>query len=100
MTTRRQDAGDVALLIAILQGRPNLRGAACVAAPGLFDPRRPDEDADETEYRHTAAVSMCRSCPALEACRAHADTQPTTRAVIAARLPRRSGRPTKETAVA
>ncbi|MGV6990874.1 WhiB family transcriptional regulator [Gordonia amicalis] len=65
---------------------PNLRGAACVGSPGLFDPRDPSEDPADTAYRHNAARELCRTCPALEECRDWADSQPDqTPAVTGAR---------------
>jgi WhiB family redox-sensing transcriptional regulator len=62
----RADA--VTLLAEILRGTPPLPGAACVGQGDLFD-YRDDEN-------HAKAITLCQRCPALDACRQWADSQP------------------------
>lgn len=90
----RRDQGEVALLAEILEGTANLSGAECVRSPGLFDARHPDEDIEDVEYRHNAAVRVCHRCPVLEQCQAWADSRSDQEhAVTAGRIPRQPGRP-------
>lgn len=97
-TGGRRDGGELGLLAAILRGMPNLRGAACVESPALFDPRDPNEDPADTAYRHQAAARICLSCPALDACREWSGSQPgQVSAVTAARTPKGPGRPGSRT---
>lgn len=97
-TRNRREPGIVSLLAEILTGSPRLDGAACVGSESLFDPKAPDEDAADATYRHEAAEALCHRCPAFEACREWADTQPASRAVLAGRTPdsRHPGRPRKD----
>ncbi|MDV6310319.1 transcriptional regulator [Gordonia amicalis] len=97
-TGGRREGGELGLLAAILRGMPNLRGAACVGSPGLFDPRDPNEDPDDTAYRHQAAARICLGCPALEPCRDWSSSQRGQEsAVTAARTPKGPGRPGSRT---
>ncbi|MGP3708770.1 WhiB family transcriptional regulator [Gordonia paraffinivorans] len=58
----------------------------------MFDEARDDEDIDNVRYRHHAAARICSTCPALDRCRAWAETQPhLAGSVIAGRKPRLRG---------
>ncbi len=79
----------------------HLQQAACKGRHGLFDARRHNEPHTDAAKRHTAATTICRRCPALEACQRWADT--LTRAeradsgVLAGTPPPDTRRPTQET---
>ncbi|MGQ9408938.1 hypothetical protein [Mycolicibacterium gilvum] len=55
-------------LLAALAAAPDLPDAACAGRWELFDPPEPSEDEDDTDYRQTAALRVCNSCPALGDC--------------------------------
>lgn len=85
-------------LAAALHGIPDLDDAACVGMWAAFDPAEPDENTDDIEYRHNAALALCKACPALPDCSAWFDSlKPSQRppGVVAGRVtaPRRPGRP-------
>lgn len=46
---------------------PKLDGALCSDRATLFDPP-PETDRDDLEYCRSAAVRLCRQCPALSDC--------------------------------
>ncbi|OBG48325.1 hypothetical protein [Mycolicibacterium fortuitum] len=90
-------------LLAALNGAPELPGAACVGMPTAFDPAEHGEPATDVEYRHQAALHLCRTCSALASCTEWFDSlKPSKRpvGVIAGQInhPRLPGRPRKETA--
>lgn len=93
--------GPVAALERILFGTGPLREAACRGHGDLFDPRNAEvaESHAEANERHQLAVAICQSCPALDACRVWADSEPDRGAVLAARLPYvpKRGRPASTT---
>lgn len=67
-------------LAGALRGIPELPGAACAGAWELFDPKDDDEDAEDLQYRHSAAVRMCLSdCPCLAACRSWVASLPPSK---------------------
>lgn len=65
------------LLAALSRGIPALPGANCIGSATLFDIADVDEDRQDVEYRFTAAITLCRSCPALAACSAWLEAVPT-----------------------
>lgn len=78
---RRPDAGVVGLLVEILGGSADLRGAACTAEPRLYDP---DVSAqalgyESDEEREAAIAATCISCPVRGACWAWASEQSANR---------------------
>ncbi|WP_440713105.1 WhiB family transcriptional regulator [Gordonia sp. FQ] len=75
--------GTLALLKKVLWQLPRLDGAACVGRHALFAERGPDEDDDTVERRHHQALTLCRVCPALTACREFAATEKSSGEVIA-----------------
>ncbi|MCH5644368.1 transcriptional regulator [Gordonia sp. ABSL49_1] len=84
---RTVEPGPVSLLAAILEGTADLSGAPCIGRPELFDARRPDEDADDTAFRHRAAVRLCHRCTAFTRCRDWASTADLDESVVAGRIP-------------
>ncbi len=75
-------------LAALAAAVPPLPGAACRGRPELFDPAEPDEGPDTLDDRHTAALALCKACPALTPCAAWFDglrTQDRPEGVIAGR---------------
>lgn len=72
----RREAGPVALMIAILQGLANLRGALCVADPAAHDRERWPEEPRPEPRRLADATAQCRRCPARELCREWARALP------------------------
>ncbi|MCF8603264.1 WhiB family transcriptional regulator [Gordonia sp. HY442] len=88
------DSGTLDLLARILDGLPNLSGAACVGREVLFDPYDRDEPIDLAEYRHARALALCNECPVRSACAEHVHNQRgdtarrARRAVIGGRAPR------------
>lgn len=97
----RREGGWVDLTAEILRGLPNLSGANCIGSETLFDPKGRDEESLDAAYRHQAAAELCRTCPAVDACRAWAAKQPDINAVIGGRrpeLPGKPGRPRKASA--
>lgn len=90
----RREAGEVALLVAILEQMPRLSEANCVGSPALFDPRGRWEEAEDADCRHAAALQLCRCCPVLAECRQWADgQQDLAHGVIGGRRPKPPGRP-------
>lgn len=76
------------LLEKILAGVPKLDTPACGPSTAtLFDRRGPDEDRDDAEARHHRALNLCRTCPALDACRNFAQYEKPSGQVIAGRSP-------------
>lgn len=76
-------------LLAALAGGPKLDGANCVGMWTAFDPAEPGETAEETAYRHGAAIALCEACNALQECRDWSDSLPPgqrPRGIIAGRL--------------
>lgn len=74
-----------------LMAAPDLPEAACRGRHELFDGFEPSsgETFDDVDYRHTAAVALCRQCPELLPCRAYSNEAfpyPLTH-VVAARRP-------------
>jgi hypothetical protein len=65
------DAPTIELLRAILMDAPRLPGAACMAAPGLFD--------GDSEADRAAALTVCTTCPVIPACRDWAASVPRGR---------------------
>jgi WhiB family redox-sensing transcriptional regulator len=63
-TRRRVVHGEpwVALAVEVLRSTPSLPDAACATAPGMFDAEHPDDV--------EAAITLCRQCPVLSACKA------------------------------
>ncbi|WP_168705329.1 WhiB family transcriptional regulator [Gordonia paraffinivorans] len=89
----RNEPGLLPLLAEVLEGTADLSGAACAGRPELFDEAGPDEDVDNVRFRHRAAVRICSTCPALDRCRAWAETQKDLGGmVVAGRAPRLRGR--------
>jgi hypothetical protein len=72
---RPRDAPTIELLRAILLGLPHLPSAACSGQGRLFDA------ASDDDHARAAALALCRSCDALGACRAWAQTVPPSRLV-------------------
>ncbi len=91
-------------LLAALAGAPALPGAKCRGRHSLFDaPSELDrEPAQVTEARHTQAVQLCRTCPALASCQQWFNELPRAKrpsGVTAGQItPTGPGRPRKETA--
>ena len=71
-------------LTAILTATVRLDGAACTGHSELFDPPSDGEARDAVDARHRAAARLCWTCPALDACRDWAATEPATDTIIAA----------------
>ncbi|MCH5645357.1 WhiB family transcriptional regulator [Gordonia sp. ABSL49_1] len=97
----RREGGWVDLTAEILRGTADLSGANCVGSEALFDPKAHNEEFTAADYRHQAAVELCRTCPAVVACAQWAATQPDVHAVIGGRrpaLPGNPGRPRKSAA--
>lgn len=74
---------------------PSLPGARCRGRHRLFDEAQPGEDAD---YRHSQALALCGTCPALTRCEQWFDDLPRSRrpaGVVAGQLnrPKAVGRP-------
>ncbi|ORB01148.1 hypothetical protein BST33_10010 [Mycolicibacter minnesotensis] len=67
------------LLTAALAGTPRLPGAKCRTLFAAFDPADKGEPHEEVAYRHTVALSLCRTCPALASCAAWVEAHPPTR---------------------
>ena len=91
---RREQVDDAALMADILTGVPRLDGAACVSRWHLFDPADAFEDAAQVEYRHGAAVVLCRECPCLSLFESWVASLPANRrpgGVVAGQFPE-SGR--------
>ena len=93
-------SGPRALAALLAAGRPDLTDAACRGRWDLFDEPAECEDPTAAEARHHHAASICRSCPALAACRDWADQLPSQHrppGVLAGVIPQaRPGRPRKE----
>ncbi|WP_448222742.1 hypothetical protein [Gordonia iterans] len=87
-------------LAELLADQPDLSDAACRGRWALFDPAGEDEDPSVAEARHQRAAMICRSCPALAACRGWAERIPPKHrppGVLAEIIPQaRPGRPRKE----
>lgn len=76
-------------LMAALAGAPSLPGARCRGRSHLFDEARPDEDTEQTRYRHDHALRLCATCPALASCTAWYDDLPKSKkppGVVAGRV--------------
>jgi WhiB family redox-sensing transcriptional regulator len=80
MTRRRKSPpplnGSLGLLIAILSDTPRLPGAACRDHPDLFDATHATGQGAMTlqlAQTRDAAIRICRTCPALDPCRAWLD---------------------------
>lgn len=59
---------------------PRLDGARCRRRHELFDVAGdPDADTDDREYAQTAALALCRVCPALAGCQQWFDALPQSR---------------------
>lgn len=74
---RRPAEGVVGLLVEVLRGSADLRGARCVGHADLFDPDRTAKDlgfSDEDD-RWAALCQMCVSCPSRGACWAWSSRQ-------------------------
>lgn len=71
-------------LTAILTNTVRLDGAACTGQANLFDPPSEGEPRDAVDARHRAAARLCWTCPALDACRNWAATEPATDTILAA----------------
>ena len=72
------------VLTAILTDTVRLDGAACTGHAALFDPPGEGEPRDAVDARHRAAARLCWTCPALDACRDWAATEPATDTILAA----------------
>lgn len=57
-----------ARLAEVFAGADRFATANCHGLWEMFDPAEPDEDPDDLDYRHTAAVALCEHCPAREPC--------------------------------
>lgn len=85
-------------MVAELGQIPELPGARCRNRHELFDATivgRRGAPPDDLEYARSAAVRLCRACPALDPCRAWFEALPATqrpRGVVAGSL----NNPTKE----
>ena len=101
---RTTDTPDwIALIGAVLDGVPNLTGAACSGRPDVFDSAPHSEPSDVTGTRYAAALAVCHDCPCLTQCRAWVDDTPPTKrpsGVVAGRAPAipSVGRPRTEVA--
>jgi hypothetical protein len=74
----------IEILKAILADTPRLKGALCRDRSDLFDAEQEDED--DRQYAVDSAIRLCRQCPALQACREFAATQPRLTGVVAGEL--------------
>ncbi len=74
------EPGTVGLLAELLRDTPRLDGALCATRRGLFM-----EAETGNRVRVQQCISICRRCPALEACRVWAATQRDLVGVVAAR---------------
>lgn len=54
----------------------SLPGAACTGRWELFDPPTRGEPPATTRHRHTQALALCHTCPALDRCRDWLDQLP------------------------
>jgi Transcription factor WhiB len=72
------------LLKAILADSPRLEGSLCRDRSALFDAEQEDED--DRQFAVDSAKRLCRQCPALQACREWAATQPRLTGVVAGEL--------------
>ncbi|MEZ0339787.1 WhiB family transcriptional regulator [Mycobacterium sp. pV006] len=75
------EAGTVGLLAELLRDTPRLHGALCATKRGHFI-----EAETGNRVRVEQCISICRRCPALEACRVWAATQPGLVGVVAGKL--------------
>lgn len=75
------EPGPVALLAELLRDTPRLDGAVCATKRGHFM-----EAETGNRVRVDQCISICRRCPALEACRMWAATQPGLVGVVAGKL--------------
>ena len=76
-------------LLGALSGIPDLDGAACIGLWEAFDPPEHGESATDVEYRHSAALHLCRTCPTLADCRQWLDRLPRSKkphGVVAGRV--------------
>ncbi|WP_448222854.1 hypothetical protein [Gordonia iterans] len=87
-------------LAELLADQPDLSDAACRGLWALHDPAGEDENPEAAEARHHRAATICRSCPALTACRDWSERLPSQHrppGVLAGGIPQaRPGRPRKE----
>jgi hypothetical protein len=58
-----REPGTVSLLIAILEDRPSLPGAACIGNSQAFDRALHPEPGDRQAITHSAAAGICARCP-------------------------------------
>jgi hypothetical protein len=72
---RAPEHGWLGLVAAIVASTPKLEGASCRGRAGLFDA------AIDNQTRR--ARSICFACPALDACRSWAETEPRVMGVLA-----------------
>lgn len=75
------EPGPVALLAEVLRGAPRLQGAVCTRKRGHFA-----EAETGNRVRVHECISLCRRCPALDACRAWAANQRGLVGVVAGKL--------------
>lgn len=65
---RTPEPGPVALLAAILDGRPSLPDALCIGRHDLFDAARYRSPGTDQTIALVAAERMCRACPHTTRC--------------------------------
>jgi len=86
-------------LFAALIGAPSLPGAKCRGRHHLFDEPHPDEEPDATQHRHSHALRLCSTCPALASCERWFDELPKGKrppGVVAGKVgSQKAGRPKK-----
>lgn len=76
-------------LLSAMAKVPILRGSRCRGRHELFDPKSCDEPDDVAQDRHTQALRICQSCPALQPCSAWFESLPPKArplGVVAARI--------------
>lgn len=64
----RYRVSDLHDLLGAMRRAPKLADAACRGMWAVFDPAEHGEDPADTADRHHGAITLCRSCPALDAC--------------------------------